>query len=77
MYRHLALFVRGLKVSLGNGRWLMSRHVSGRFRMKGTKATGLAETLRGVISDVVCANGVLYLSEGRAFRLVEMGLPNS
>ena len=73
LYRSLALFVKGLEVSIGSRSWVLGRRY-GNFETKGLSATELAEALKGVLGDVPYTNGVLRLSEGKAMRLVEMGL---
>ena len=73
LYRSLALFVRGIEVSVGGRRWLLYAE-NGGFRTEDSRAAELAETLKDVIGDVPYTNGVLRLSEGSVLRLVEMGL---
>ncbi len=76
LYRHLALFVRGLEVAIGERRWLLDNDgtVSGRFRIRGAKAAELAESLKGIFGEVTYVNDVLRLSESEALRLVKLGL---
>ena len=73
LYRVLALHVKGLEITVSGGRWLLCAG-NGNFRTSDSSASKLAEALRSVIGDALYTNGVLQLSESKAFRLVELGL---
>ena len=74
LYRHLALLVRGLEVEVGGRRWVLSRDGHGHFKAEGEGAAELVKALRSVIGEMPYTSNRLRLSEGRALRLVEMGL---
>ena len=73
LFRHLALFVRGLETAVDGRSWLLYRGV-GYFRARGAGTTELAEALRSIVGRVVYTNGTLYLSETGATKLVKLGL---
>ena len=74
LYRSLALFVRGLWIEIGVRRWLLGRDGHGCFRAEGPKAVDLAKALRNVIGEVPYTGNRLRLSEGKAMRLIGLGL---
>ena len=75
LYRSLALFVRGLEIAVSGGRWVLGRRY-GKFETEGSNAIELAEALKGNNRRRAIHKRRAAISENKAQKLVEPGLPD-